>query len=85
MITDFRRQWLMPMAGLLTAATVLFFALYSLDHYVTGGPGAEAPPGPFSRYIGFDPDKITDAVSALATIPASALTASVILSGSNPM
>lgn len=70
---DFRKQWLVPMAGLFTVATALFFSLYALDHYVTGGGPDEHPAGAFARYVGFDPDKITDAVSSLAGMIAAVL------------
>jgi hypothetical protein len=73
MSTDTRSQWLVPMTGLLSAATIAFFTLYALDHYVTGGAPYESPTGPIQRYFGFDPDKITDAVSALAGMVAAVL------------
>jgi hypothetical protein len=73
MSSDFRRQWLVPMITLLVLATAVFFALYGLDHYVTGGPAYEQPNGVMQRYFGFDPDKITDAVSSLAGMIAAVL------------
>jgi hypothetical protein len=73
MSSEFRRAWFVPMALLLTIATAVFFCLYTLDHYWTGGPPAEHPAGVIQRYVGFDPDKITDAVSALAGMVAAVL------------
>ena len=63
---DLRQLWLRPMVLLFVAATALFFGLYAVDHYFTGGPADEHPASVVARYLGFDPDKITDAVSALA-------------------
>ena len=62
---SFRRQWLVPIVFLTGAAFTIFWLLYSLDHFVTGGTGAEAPGGPVSHYLSFDPSSITDAVSSL--------------------
>jgi len=62
---SFRRQWLVPIVFLTGAAFTIFWLLYSLDHFVTGGTGAEAAGGPVSRYLSFDPSSITDAVSSL--------------------
>ncbi len=73
MTSEFRRAWFVPMASLLVVATAVFFSLYTLDHYVTGGPPYEHPDGVVQRYLGFDPDKISDAVSALAGMIAAVL------------
>ncbi len=73
MASDFRRQWLVPMVVLFAAATALFFALYSLDQYVTGGTLDKNPTSVLSRYFFFDPDKISDGVSALAAMVAAVL------------
>lgn len=73
MSSEFRRTWFVPMALLLTIATTVFFCLYTVDHYWTGGPPVEHPSGVAQRYFSFDPDKITDAVSALAGMIAAVL------------
>jgi hypothetical protein len=63
---NLRRQWLLPIGFLTTAALAVFWAFYSLDHFVTGGKPGGAPGGPLERYWHFDPVSITDAVSSLA-------------------
>jgi hypothetical protein len=60
-----RRQWLVPIVFLTGAAFTIFWLLYSLDHFFTGGTGAETAGGPVSHYLSFDPGSITDAVSSL--------------------
>jgi len=42
-----------------------FGALYTVDHYFTGGPASAAPGDSAERYFFFDQDHITDAVSSL--------------------
>ncbi|MFA5683236.1 MAG: DUF2254 family protein [Lysobacteraceae bacterium] len=59
------RQWLLPMAMLAGAATALFGVGYLLDHLRSGGSGASAA---LDHYLGFDDDKITDAISQLAPV-----------------
>ena len=63
---NFKRHWAIPLLVLGSTALVIFWGLYSLDHWL-GAPLSEAPPAnPIERYVRFDPDKITDAVSSLA-------------------
>src|SRR5688572_7332695 len=66
------QAWLAPMAVLASIALFTFILFYSLDHFVTGGP-ANAHPGTIPRYFFFDPDKVTDAVSALGGMVAGVL------------
>ncbi len=49
-----------------SAAFLVFWGFYTLDHYLTGGPPDPDPATPFDRYLHFDPQSITDAVSSLA-------------------
>jgi hypothetical protein len=63
---SFRKQWLVPIVVLTTLALLVFWAFYSLDHFVTGGDTEPAFQSPIGRYIHFDPSSITDAVSSLA-------------------
>ncbi len=63
---SFRKQWLMPIAVLSSAALALFWGFYTVDHFITGGASQPRAPTPFGRYIHFDPSSITDAVSSLA-------------------
>jgi hypothetical protein len=63
---SFRRQWLVPIVFLTGAALAIFWAFYSLDHFVTGGSGTTSRGGPLARYLSFDPGSITDAVASLA-------------------
>ncbi|HEX5100306.1 MAG TPA: DUF2254 family protein [Polyangiaceae bacterium] len=60
--SSFRRRWLVPITVLTALAQVLFWGLYAFDHLshdAVGGPT-------FLRYLDFDPNNISDAVSALA-------------------
>jgi hypothetical protein len=54
-------------------ALAIFAALFTLDHYITGRGPYEHPSSIFERYFGFDPDKISDAVSALSGMIAAVL------------
>src|SRR5258706_668507 len=67
-----KRAWLVPMATLAAIAVVTFGILYSIDHYLTGGPGSSTAAG-VPRYFLFDQDHITDAVSALGGMVAGVL------------
>jgi len=66
----FRRHWLLPILVLTGAALMLFWGFYLIDHFVTGGAAGKTVLGPLDRYIHFDPQSITDAVSSLAGIVA---------------
>lgn len=63
---SFRRRWALPVLFLGGSALVIFWGLYSLDHWLGGAPSTAPPANPFERYVHFDPEKITDAVSSLA-------------------
>src|SRR5882724_5008693 len=67
------RTWLVPMATLAAIAVVAFGALYTVDHYFTGGPASAASADSARRYFFFDQDHITDAVSALGGMVAGVL------------
>jgi hypothetical protein len=64
-IHDFRRRWLFPILLLNGLSLGLFFAFYSVDHLAAGGALGHGA-GPLLRYVHFDSESITDAVSALA-------------------
>ncbi|MFO0589456.1 MAG: DUF2254 family protein [Polyangiaceae bacterium] len=68
-----RRAWLFPMVFLASIALTTFLVLYSIDHFVTGGPASAAPPGTLRSYFFFDQDHITDAASALGSMVAGVL------------
>jgi signal transduction histidine kinase len=72
---NWKGRWLTQTAILASIALVVFMAFYALDHYVTGGGGVgdSTPDGVLHHYVSFDPDKITDAVSALAAMIAAVL------------
>jgi hypothetical protein len=53
-------------------ALLLFCGFFVFDHFVTGGPGGSGP-DPLTRYLRFDQDHITDAVSALGAMTAGVL------------
>jgi hypothetical protein len=61
------------MGTLAAIAIVAFGALYTLDHYFTGGPASEGSAESARRYFFFDQDHITDAVSALGGMVAGVL------------
>jgi hypothetical protein len=73
MDTETRRQWVVPTVLLSSIAIGTFALLFTLDHYVTGRGPYDAPNTVFERYFGFDPDKISDAVSALGGMVAAVL------------
>ncbi len=56
----------LPTLMLSSAALLVFWGFYTLDHYVTGGAPDLHPATPIDRYLHFDPQSITDAVSSLA-------------------
>jgi hypothetical protein len=60
--SSFRRRWLVPITVLTALAQVLFWGLYAFDHLSHDRVGG----GAFARYLDFDPNNISDAVSALA-------------------
>jgi hypothetical protein len=67
------RRWLFPMTLLSALALLAFAGVYLLDHWVSGGVHAGAPGSALERYLGFEPDKLTDAISALSGIIAGVL------------
>jgi hypothetical protein len=54
-------------------ALLVFASLYTLDHYVTGGPPADNPTSAMGRYVRFEPNLISDALSGLAGMTAAVL------------
>ncbi len=69
---NWKRLWVAPIAVLAGVALVAFAGFYILDHIATGGPPT-ADPSVLERYFYFDPNKITDAVAALAGMIAAVL------------
>src|SRR6267142_35296 len=67
------RAWLVPMGTLAVIAVVAFGILYTVDHYVTGGPASAGSADTARRYFFFDQDHITDAVSSLGAMVAGVL------------
>jgi hypothetical protein len=61
-----RGQWVLRIGVLLAVAAVVFWTLYSLDFFVTGGVSQTTPTNPFSHYLKFDPGSISDAISSLS-------------------
>ena len=65
---NFWRQWLIPIVLLASSALAIFWLFYSIDFFrATAGASAG---GPLDRYLRFDPDHISDAVSSLAGMTA---------------
>lgn len=67
---SWKRQWLLPISFLSIGALVVFAGFYLLDHLIAAQP---RPGGALDRYLAFEPDKLTDAISALAGIIAAVL------------
>ena len=63
---SFRRQWLIPIALLASLALALFWVFYSIDFFRAPRQSG----GPVDRYLSFDAEHITDAVSTLAGMTA---------------
>lgn len=61
-------RWALPIVFLTSLSLAVFWTFYTVDHYVTGGPPHPNPDTPLHRYVQFDPESITDAVSALAAM-----------------
>jgi Predicted membrane protein (DUF2254) len=61
------------MGTLAAIAVVAFGALYTVDHYFTGGPASAGSAESARRYFFFDQDHITDAVSSLGAMVAGVL------------
>ena len=70
---QWKNRWLRHTFILAAAALSLFAVVYTIDHYINGGDGEWSPWAPFKRFVSFDPDRITDAVSALAAMIAAVL------------
>lgn len=68
---SFSRRWARPVALLAGVPLILFWGLYSLDHFLA--PAASGPSGPLERYLEFQPDGISDAISQLAGVIAAVL------------
>ncbi len=64
----FSRQWALPIVVLAAAALLTFWGLYTLDHFLTASPPDAPPRTPLERYLRFDPEMLTDAFAALATV-----------------
>jgi hypothetical protein len=63
---NFKRLWAVPILVLTSASLLVFWGLYSFDHFI-GVPKPVGPPtGPLDRFLQFDPGSLTDAVSSLA-------------------
>jgi hypothetical protein len=65
-------QWAVPAALLGAAALLTFWGLYTLDHLLAG-PAEGTASGAVGRYLHFDPESLTDAYAALATVLAAVL------------
>jgi len=63
---SFKRQWLLPIVFLTGAALLIFSGFYALDHLLSSAAPAGPPRSAFERYVRFDPNSLTDAVSSLA-------------------
>ncbi len=60
--SGFRRRWLVSVTVLTALSQVLFWSLYAFDHVSHDAASGSS----LARYLDFDPNNITDAVSALA-------------------
>ncbi|MBA2245815.1 MAG: DUF2254 domain-containing protein [Gemmatimonadetes bacterium] len=64
----FGRQWALPIIVLAAAALLTFWGLYTLDHILAAPPSEAAPRNALERFLRFDPESLTDAFAALATV-----------------
>lgn len=64
----FVRRWLVQIAGLTTAALLVFWSFYTLDFFYTGMESAAPFRSPLDRYFRFDAALMGDAVSSLAGV-----------------
>lgn len=73
--SNWTARWLIPVVLLGGGAMAIFVFFYVVDHYLTPplNPGDPSDDGAVNRYLSFVPDKITDAVSALAAMVAAVL------------
>ncbi len=62
---DWLRRWLLPISLLACCAFLAFGGVYLIDDLRDGGQG---PGSALQRYLAFDADKITDAISQLAPV-----------------
>jgi hypothetical protein len=62
------RRFIWPIVLLTGLALLLFWGLYTADYYASGAPHLDGARSPLDRYLGFDPQSITDAISALAGV-----------------
>src|SRR5215217_584184 len=69
---SWRSAWVVPMVTLAAIAMATVAALYTVDHFVTGGPTSAAPTT-LQRYFFFDDGHVTDAVSSLGAMVAGVL------------
>ncbi len=69
---SFTRRWTLPVLSLAGVALAMFWGLYWID-FVVSGSDVDAAEGPVARYFDFDPQSITDAISALAGVVAAVL------------
>lgn len=65
---NFWRQWLIPIVLLASSALAIFWVFYSIDFFRAST--GDATGGPLARYLRFEPDHISDAVSSLAGMTA---------------
>ena len=62
-------RWVMQLAILATAAVMVFWGFYALDHFALSPPKPENV-GPLERYLNFDPGSLSDAIASLAGVNA---------------
>ena len=67
-VAGLARRWIWPIALLTGVSLALFWLLYALDFYLFDSAGQVQSTSPLVRYVGFDPESITDAISALAGV-----------------
>ena len=69
MSSEFRRTWFVPMALLLTIATTVFFCLYTVDHYWTGGPPTVRLQNMATNFVCIFTPKLTAAPVGVGSVP----------------
>jgi len=62
------RRFIWPILLLTGLALLLFWGLYSADYYVVDAARDDGTRSPLERYLSYDPQSITDAISALTGV-----------------
>ncbi len=62
------QRWVMQLAVLASAAVIVFWGFYALDHFAISPLPGDV--NPLTRYLNFDPSSLSDAIASLAGVNA---------------